>query len=154
MVWTGRHTQCGPMLRIMISRHRRSLALQSPHLWPLSNFVFSTVFHDKCSVHAVHACERELVSLSLRFTQITCNNEHQCCQIIIQEKDTFVVIHLCSISPFSVFWCVRIQHRLTSCHSFSILLCHIGKILILSFTQGGQRQHVHPGNPSSVSRAM
>ena len=58
--------------------------------------------------------ERELVSLSLGFCQITCDNEHQCYQVVAEWKETFVLIHLCSIPPFSVFWCVRIQNCLTS----------------------------------------
>ena len=48
--------------------------------------------------------ERELVSLSLSlgFTQITCDTKHQCYQVVAEWKETFVVIHVCSISLFSV----------------------------------------------------
>ena len=40
-----------------------------------------------------------------------------------------MVTHLCSIPPFSVLWCARIESRLTSCYSFSTFLGHVGKIL-------------------------
>ena len=97
-----------------------------------------------------HECKP--LSLSPSFTQITFNNEHQCCQVITERKKTFVVTHLC-IPPFSGCWCVRIQSRLTSCWSFSILLRRVGKKLVgsLFFIQGGLR-HMSVQNPSSVSR--
>ena len=51
---------------------------------------------------------------------------------INERKKPIVVTHLCSIPLFSGSWCVWIQSRLTSCLSFSILLSHVGKILVLT----------------------
>ena len=78
-------------------------------------------------------------SLSLGFTQITCDNVF--CRVA-EWKATFVVTHLCSIPPISVLWCVPIQSPLTTCCSYSILLGHVGKLQTSSlfFTQ----QVVHP----------
>ena len=91
-------------------------------------------------------------SLSLGFTQITCDSRHQCCQVLAERNKTLVVIHLCRIPTFLGFSCVRIQSRRTSCWSFSIIRSHVGKIVISSlfFSQCGHLQVVHP----SVSWAL
>ena len=92
--------------------------------------------------------EKELVSpsLSLGFTQTTCDNEHQCCQIITEWKEPFMVAHLCGVPLVLGLWCVQIQNFCTSSLSFNIFLSHVGEILVLSslFDHGGQRKHDHP----------
>ena len=69
---------------------------------------------------------------------------------------TSSLAHLCGIPSVSSFKCVRIQSRLTSCLSISILLSHVGKILVLSLllAQGGLRPACPSRNPLSVSKAM
>ena len=96
---------------------------------------------------------RVSLSLSLSFTQITCNNEHQWCQIFTKRKETFVVIHLCSIPPFTVFWCVRIQSRLIVFqHSLEPRQQDTGAVFAL---RSGRTSTTCPSrNLLSVSRAM
>ena len=56
--------------------------------------------------------EKELVSRShclWASHKITCNNEHQCCQIIIEWKDFFVVAHLHRVPLVSINFCFRTQ---------------------------------------------
>ena len=64
------------------------------------------------------------------------------------------VAHLSSIPPFSGRWCVRIQSRLTSCLSFSVLLSHVAKILFFALHSGRTLATCPSRNPLSVSRAM
>ena len=51
--------------------------------------------------HSFPGERSEIVSLSLGFTQITDNNKHQCCQIITDWQEMFMVAHLCGLSSFS-----------------------------------------------------
>ena len=64
--------------------------------------------------------------------QITCDNEHQCCQIINEWEELYMVAQLCGVPLVPCLWCVRIQNFSTSSLSFNILLSHVGKILVLS----------------------
>ena len=142
MVWTAKHTQCRPMCKKTRSFIINVTLLANYFICgPLSEVVFSIVFHDEGSVHTadvsthaeyrifhralrrteqfhkhcfyrfksvsgdIHSLKRkgtcESLSLSLSFTQITCNNEHQCCQVITEWKKLFVVAHVCSIPSVS-----------------------------------------------------
>ena len=142
MVWTDKHTQCCHMSRNMISHHQRSLARQSPHLSPIvPTFIFSVVFHDKCSVH--HSpYRRELVSLSLWASLRSLATMIINVGRLPMNGKRLSWLFTCAVfHTFSGFWCFRIQSRLTSCLSFNILLAIL--VLSLLFSQGGHRQHVH-----------
>ena len=93
------------------------------------------------STNTVLTVSKVLVSLSLGVTQITDNNEHQCCPIITEWKELFMVAHLCGVPLAPGLWCVWFQNFSTSSLSFNILLSHLGKIVVLSslFAYGEQR---------------
>ena len=53
--------------------------------------------------------ERELLSLSLGLTQVSCNSEHQCCQSVDALQELFTHAHLCGIPPALGLHFVRIK---------------------------------------------
>ena len=62
------------------------------------------------------------ISLSLGFTQITCNSEHQCCQVITEWEKPFVVGHMCGVPIVSGPVLTRIQGCLGSDFVFQYFL--------------------------------
>ena len=142
------------LVQKMTPRSRRPAVKISPHLCFFSLLASSTQVHLRQQA-PVTVCKRFGLSLSLSFTQITCNNEHQCCQVITERKETFLVAHLCSIPPFSGCWCVWIQSRLTSCQSFSIPEPRRQHTGLFFAPHSGRTTVACPSrHPSSVSSAV
>ena len=175
MIWTARHTECRPMSRNTISRHQWTFARQSLHPWPIVQsrlqhsdplfmlLTFTLTRSDRLSIElfGVHKNSTNTFRTDSKATGGT---------LILQWKRKLVsfsfwvwlrslatmninVVKLSlngkSLSAFhsvSSRLCVRIQKFHTCCLSISILLSHVGKILVLSFlsAQSGHRQHLHP----------
>ena len=76
-----------------------------------------------------------------RCTQITCNNEHQRCQIIAEWTEIFKVAHLCDVPIVPGLMGVRIQNLSIFSLSFFIQLSQVSAILVsFSFLpHGGHR---------------
>ena len=177
MAWTARHTLWCSMSKSMIFHHQRNLARQSLHLWPIvqSWILHSLPRWEFCSCcwrvrsrrveqfhkhkHCSYSCKGEsgdinspkkkgtCDSLSLSFTQITCNNEQVLSGYPRMDR-AYMVTHLCSIPLFSWFPArsgLKPSHFLfVFQHSLEPRRQDTG--LIFALRLGGHRQHFHPGN--------